>query len=187
MALATTRVILAIALGSAVVIGLSQLQRRGPPSAPATGAGATLRRKILAREFLAGFPPGRPGVPRCVLMDWNVGGGVATLVAFDDGTVSLYSSAGGGIIGAGAHENVKPSATAFREAATAVLARFTPTDTFPLPAGNANVIFYAVMDSVTLSSGEIEASITGLPADHPLAGLFGRAQALITEIRRVAR
>src|SRR2546430_10376917 len=49
------------------------------------------------------LPIWKPGTPRCVLMDWNVGGSVATLVAFDDGTVSLYLSSGGGIIGAGAH------------------------------------------------------------------------------------
>jgi len=66
--------------------------RRKPPDPQAAAATAMLRQKILTREFIQAAGPGHPGVPRCVLMDWNIGGAVATVVAFDDGSTSLYLS-----------------------------------------------------------------------------------------------
>src|SRR5688500_6800465 len=39
-----------------------------------------------------------------VVMDWNMGEGVATTVAYQTGDASMYLSSGGGIIGGGQHE-----------------------------------------------------------------------------------
>src|SRR5688572_13056632 len=52
-------------------------------------ASAMLRQKVLSREFLSGAPVQGSGDIRCVVMDWHVGNGVASLVAFDDGSTSL--------------------------------------------------------------------------------------------------
>jgi hypothetical protein len=41
-----------------------------------------------------------------VIMDMGMDLGTATLAVFSDGSVSLYYSSGGGIIGAGEHERV---------------------------------------------------------------------------------
>lgn len=49
--------------------------------------------------------PGHPNVAG-VVVDIPGDGGWATIVAMTDGTTSLYTSAGGGLIGAGEHEAV---------------------------------------------------------------------------------
>jgi hypothetical protein len=92
----------------------------------AVEAHTLMRQKILTREFLAGLPPGAPGTPRFVVMDWDTGGGVATLVAADDGAVSVYVDTGGGIIGAGTHEKVAKAAVLVREEAKRLLPHFSP-------------------------------------------------------------
>ncbi len=173
--LPVTRIAIAVAVLLAVLFVPQWLRSRGRAREEAAHASRVLRENILTRQFIAQFPPGKPGTPRCVLMDWNVGGSVATLVAFDDGTVSLYLSSGGGIIGAGAHANVARAAGPFREQARAILSKLSPATTFPLPAGNNNVVFYVVTDSMTLSSGEchlgrsMSACPVCLPATHLLA------------------
>src|SRR4051812_42040015 len=67
----------------------------------AATAGA-LREQVLSRCLLPARAQGDPDAIRGVVMDWSLGGGLATLIAIDDGTVSLYLNPGGGVIGAGA-------------------------------------------------------------------------------------
>src|SRR5207247_3546014 len=184
--LPVTRIAIAVAVILAVLFVPRWLRSRGRGREEAAHASGVLRENILTRQFIAQFPPGKPGARRCVLMDWNVGGSVATLVAFDDGTVSLYLSSGGGIIGAGAHANVARAAAPFREQARAILSKLSPPTTFPLPAGNNNVGFYVGTDSMTLSSGEIDVSLSGLTASHPFAGLLHYPEALLTGVRRAS-
>src|SRR3970040_739511 len=40
-----------------------------------------------------------------VIMDWEMGGAVATTVSYQTGDASLYLSSGGGVIGGGQHQN----------------------------------------------------------------------------------
>ncbi len=155
---------------------------RKPADPQAAAATAMLRQKILTREFNRAAGPGQPGIPRCVLMDWNIGAAVATLVAFDDGSTSLYLSTGGGVIGAGGHESVRTAAAEFRTLAASLIQQFQPTDSFPL-APDKSIIFYIVTDSATLTSGPIRTSDVH-SADHPLFKLQQTAQRVITEIRR---
>src|SRR5688572_16670054 len=79
--------------------------------ASAASGSAVLREALLSREMLRDMPgdPDGDGI-RAVVFDWGMGNGSATLVAFDDGTTSLYFSGGGGIIGAGAHDAVRRAA-----------------------------------------------------------------------------
>ena len=141
-----------------------------------------LRKRVLSRSVFANVAASRSGQPRCVVMDWNLGGGnVATLVAFDDGTTSLYLSSGGGIIGAGAHETVKQAAAQFRETAIAERARFAPTTQFALPS-DGRTVFYLVTDTDTLSTGPIVNAELQKGA-HPLAHLARQAQAVIGAVR----
>jgi len=141
-----------------------------------------LRQAVLSREILRGAPHGVPGRIRAVVYDWQVGSGTATLVAFDDGTTSLYFSNGGGIIGAGEQAPVKKAAEIFRDEAKHVAATFTPTSKFPFPASGKSV-FYVVTDSATLTSGPFLTSDLARP-DHPLRGLTRKAQDVITELRK---
>src|SRR5215468_5447884 len=98
-----------IALAAVVVVTLAVRGwwRGGAEQrAQAAEAAAKLREGVLSRAMLSGLPPGTPGGIRGAVMDWNLGGGLATLVAIEDGTVSLYLNPGGGIIGAGTHASV---------------------------------------------------------------------------------
>ena len=148
------------------------------PSADGT---ALLRQHVLSREIFKQAEPA-PGI-RCVVYDWHVGNGIATLVSFDDGTTSLYLSSGGGVIGAGAHESVRRAAQLFREEAARVAGRFQPTtDEYPLPAEGRSV-FYVITDSATLTSGPLLSSEL-VSGKHPMAALARRAQDVITQIRK---
>ena len=57
--------------------------------AQAAAAANGLREGVLSRQMLAGLPAAEPGAIRGVVMDWNLGDGLATLVVIDDGAVSL--------------------------------------------------------------------------------------------------
>jgi len=48
-----------------------------------------------------------------VIMDWEIGGGFATLVVFKTGYASIYLSSGGGVIGGGPNPNVNRAAKLF--------------------------------------------------------------------------
>src|SRR5687768_16870875 len=137
----------------APVVSDSALPGAQPP--PAASGSEVLREKLLSREMIRDIPgdPDGDGI-RAVVFDWGIGDGAATLVAFDDGTTSLYFSGGGGVIGAGAHDAVKRATVAFREEAARVRSQLGPSNAFPLPVGETSV-FYIVTDSATLTSGPI--------------------------------
>ena len=78
-----------------------------------------------------------------VLMETGYPEAVATLVAVSDGTVSLYFSNGGGIIGAGEHQAVRSIAKAFLAVAAEYVPQAKLAGDFPLPAIN-HVRFYLV-------------------------------------------
>ena len=81
------------------------------------------------RHFKTKYPEKIYGV----VMDWDVGNGIATLVAFENGEASLYLSSGGGIAGGGAHANVRNSAVQFISLAQDYLGNTIKTDSETLP------------------------------------------------------
>jgi hypothetical protein len=177
-------IIVALLIGAIILVAVLTRPSAAEREQAAQGA-ATLRQKVLSREFLADTPGSIPGTSiRAVVFDWQLGNGTATLVAFDDGTTSLYFSSGGGVLGAGAHDAVKRAAAAFREEASKVQGRFTGVTEFPLPAGGTSV-FYLVTDSATFTSGPIP-SADLQRQEHPLGELARRAQDVITEVRKVS-
>jgi hypothetical protein len=154
---------------------------------PSKGKNAMLelRQGVLSRTFFANDAPLAADTPRCVVMDWNMSGnGAATLLAFYDGTTSLYFSSGGGILGAGAHEPVTRAATRFRQHAVAERARFRATSSFELPQ-ERTVVLYIVTDTETLSSGPIPTAELE-KGTHPLTALGAREQAVITAVRQLS-
>ena len=162
------------------------VESAGEHSARVTEAGAeqgaVMRNALLSRRMLASLPPSESGAFRGAVMDWNVGTGLATLVAIDDGTVSMYLVPGGGTIGAGSHPNVAPAAVAFREQAAMARSAFSLVEAYPAP-GRDSVVFYLLTDSATLATDPIGIDVLQ-DAEHPLAGLNSAAQALIAEIHR---
>jgi hypothetical protein len=68
-----------------------------------------------------------------ILMETGFPEGVATLVPLADGTVSLYFSGGGGVIGGGDHSNVRKEARKFIQSAEHYRKVFKQTKIYPLP------------------------------------------------------
>ena len=118
------------------------------------------------------------------LMDWHVGSGVATLVAVADGTVSLYLSSGGGVIGVGTHHDVMAVARRFLVALASNADALGRQDSHPLPGPNG-VRFVARGYDGTLASAEIATDELG-EGRHALSSVFDVAQELIAVIREAS-
>ena len=118
------------------------------------------------------------------VMDWHVGSGVATLVAILDGTVSMYLSSGGGIIGAGAHADVFAVARRFLTTVESHRVALGPTNDPPLP-GAGGVRFIARTFEGTLASPEIPTEQVG-EGQHALSPVFDVAQELIAVVRQAS-
>lgn len=145
----------------------------------------TLREKALrvrADELGLAAAAKRPHVWG-VLMETGYAEAVATLVTFADGTVSLYFSNGGGVIGAGEHANVQVAADAFLSAAEAHLSSFAPTEKTELPEVG-RVRFYVRTFTGTLSAEADEQDLGH--RRHPLAPVFHAGHAVITAVRENA-
>jgi hypothetical protein len=68
-----------------------------------------------------------------VLLDWPQAGGCATIAAMADGTTSLYTSTGGGILGSGAHASVREANRRLMLVAQQHLEEFPPVTDAPVP------------------------------------------------------
>lgn len=76
-----------------------------------------------------------------VIMDWEMGGSIATVVSYLSGDASLYLSSGGGVIGGGQHQNVNLEAKKFVQMAQNYLSKASKTEETTLPKSDA-VKFY---------------------------------------------
>jgi len=171
--------------------GLLDRRRGGTaPTAPTDGSQGEDVFECL-RGLALGTTPERLGlslpadeaVVYGVVMDWAVGNGVATTVAFSTGDASLYFSSGGGIIGGGGHEGVGVAARRLVEEAQSCLGKAAKSDSTPLP-GKGEVRFYLLANTgVFLGEGRTADLEGGL---SEWSGVFDRANGVITEIRRTA-
>jgi hypothetical protein len=117
------------------------------------------------------------------LMETGFDVAAATLAVFADGTVSLYFSNGGGVIGAGSHDAVRASAARLLASAERHLSVLAPVaQTPPPPPLPGRVRLYVRCFDGTRGAEAAESELAAL--DHPLAGLFRAAHAVITEMRR---
>ena len=76
-----------------------------------------------------------------VVMDWEMGGAVATTISYQTGDASLYLSSGGGVIGGGQHQNVSSAAKQFVNLAQTYLDKAVKTEVTDLPSTD-EVKFY---------------------------------------------
>lgn len=113
-------------------------------------------------------------------MELAVDGATATILAVADGTVSMYLSTGGGIIGAGEHVAVRAEGRRFRSVLADARGSLTPTVEFPLPAPG-QVRFHAVLGPDRATAVAPETLLRG--GRHPLSPLYAAGQDLLTEIR----
>jgi len=114
------------------------------------------------------------------LMETGYPEAVVTLLAVSDGTVSLYFSNGGGIIGAGEHEPVRRVARRFLESAGQFLSQAPLTETYPLPVRD-QVRFYLVTSSGIHLADALEQDLGN--NRHAISPLFYAGHELITAIR----
>lgn len=140
----------------------------------------------MRQEALTGSPDElqfegrRPRVWGSVMELGLPSGRVATLVVYADGTTSLYSSAGGGIVGSGSQREVRRASEEFLEAATAANRGMTDAAESPLPSPG-RVRFYLRTGGGlrTAEAGEDELKA----GSHALSPLYTAGQAVLVKVR----
>jgi hypothetical protein len=118
-----------------------------------------------------------------VLFEQGMRDAVATVVSLADGTTSLYTSTGGGVIGGSAHPGAVEATRRFLEVVEASLELTTPSDELPLPVPEEvrfNVLTYDGPRTASARQAEL-----GDQA-HPLRLLWLAAHGVVTELRRIS-
>ena len=117
-----------------------------------------------------------------VVMDTAFPEGVASLVVVADGTTSLYTSTGGGTIGAGAHEHVAAASRAFLDRVDGALDLLVPASSFPLPSTGR--VRFCVLTFDGGRTAEADEQDLG-EGRHPLSGVFLAGHDVLTELREI--
>ena len=114
------------------------------------------------------------------LMETGYDKAAVTLVTLGDGTVSLYSSNGGGMIGVGGQAGPRKAGEEYLRFAVGFVSRCSPTTTFPLPEVGRTRFYLLTFDgTVTVEASEADLGNNRLP----LSSLFFKAQEVITQAR----
>ncbi len=149
---------------------------------PAQPGPLDLRGRILAlapAEVLSQPTPDLPHV-WAVLTDIGMGGAMATIVAFADGTTSLYTSTGGGVIGAGAVPAVRAANQALLRVVESQLEAF-PRSATDAPPGDGEVSFVVLTyDGPRRASAPVKGLFDG---PHPLSAAWSAANEVMTQLR----
>jgi hypothetical protein len=112
-----------------------------------------------------------------VLMDVSFPSGTATLVSLRDGTSSLYTTTGGGVLGGLV---AKTEARAFVVEAEKHLGQMSPAESFPFPA-DGRVKFYVLTRDGVLTA---EAPLSEMgERKHKLWTLYYAADQVLTQLR----
>jgi hypothetical protein len=142
-----------------------------------------LRNQILTLDPLSvGLDADRTGPIWGAMVETGIDRDVATLVCLADGTTSLYTSSGWGIIGGGAHEAVVAATQTF----LATFADFLPDLTLeeePALPGKGQVVLRALTHQGRFAFGAPEADLGH--GRSPLSPAFHAAHAVITELRLI--
>lgn len=161
----------------------SQLRKAtGWPSGAEVYAG--LRSMVLGIDPAAIQVPPQEALSGAIVAAMEIGlenrAATAMVVAIADGTVSMYLSTGGGVIGAGAHAAVRGAAERFRIVVAESRGLLLHTQDFPMPE-TGQVRFHARTADGAYSGVAPKAALRG--GRHPLSVLYAAGQDLLTEIR----
>ena len=142
-----------------------------------------LRNKALSvRADQIGLKPDAANPIFGMLMETGYEDAVITLSAMGEGSVSLYFSNGGGIIGLGEHEGPRKAGLELLAFANQFLSHLRPTRDFPLPkTGNTTFYVLTINGVLTATAKEDDLGNKRLP----LSPLFLKAHEVITEARLV--
>lgn len=119
-----------------------------------------------------------------VVVDIPAEGGYATLVALTDSTTSMYTSVGGGTIGAGQHESVAAATHALLSAVDAELSRFTAARDDSLPP--AGCVRFHVLASTGGRTKDVPEGAFWGRSDDPLMPVIAAAQGVLSAIREAS-
>jgi len=154
---------------------------RRKKAAPAAD-GAMLRSFVITGELPA-RPLDAPGRATVAVMEMGVGGGVATVCSFIDGTTSLYISTGGGVIGVGTDERANAASRAFVGAMEGALESLSPAAASDqLIDGDVKFLLRIGDDLFGVECKESKV----LSVDHPMHPLWRLGQEVLTWIRIVS-
>jgi hypothetical protein len=145
--------------------------------------GLDLRARLLAMSPSELSIKPSEHLPRvwAALLDWGMRGGSATIAVVADGTVSMYTSAGGGMIGAGQHQSIHMPAARFLKTVEAIADSLPEATQAPLPKeGEAAVV---ALTYAGMRRGFVELRL--LTAKDPLARAWVAGQDLITALREL--
>jgi hypothetical protein len=116
-----------------------------------------------------------------VVIDVPSDGGCATLVSLTDDTTSMYTSTGGGTIGAGAHASVASATHALLAAVEQHFDQFTDDDDPALPP--RGIVRFHLLGPAGRRTADLPDEAFWGRADHPLMPVIAAAQELIAAIR----
>ena len=109
--------------------------------------------------------------------------GVASLIAIAEGSVSLYTSTGGGTIGGGQHKSVREAGHQLLITAEGCLGSLGVHESLALPP-EGHVGFIVLTYGSKLGASVDEAVIQA--GAHPLSPLYSAAQDVILQLRVVS-
>lgn len=144
---------------------------------------ATLRNMALSLDPVQiGLTPNQSDPIFGILMETGDKDTVITLSAIGDGSVSLYFSNGGGIIGIGQHEGPRKACLSFLSYAKQFTSQLRPAKELPLPQKGYVTFYFLTINGVLTASGKE----TDLGNNRvPLSPLFHKAHEVVTQARLV--
>jgi hypothetical protein len=117
-----------------------------------------------------------------VLMEMGFPDGAATIVSLADGTTSLYTSEGGGVIGGGEHAPVAAASSRLLAEAEATETGLSPAESVDVHLPPAGIVSFVVLGySGTQIGAADEQELASM--QHPLSRLYAAGQDVITALR----
>lgn len=179
-----------LCLSAAAILGLAPVAAaaQAPTVSPAPRVSSVFARMRLDALTLGPDAlelDGRPPRVWGAIMDVGLSaGGVTTVVVLADGTTSLFSSDGTGIVGAGSQRAVRRASDTFLEAAAGSShAMAQAADTFPLPAAGRVRFYLRTSDGVrTAEAGEDE-----LTGGHDLGALYAAGLGVLRQVKPLSQ
>ena len=117
-----------------------------------------------------------------VLVDWNIGDQVASILAMKDGTASLYTTSSFGIIGGQGHNRVRLAAEKCTRLAGKLYEKSNPVSNFNYPKQGQVYFYILTFNGTRVYVADENAIERGVDPTYPL---FAAVQDLLTELRLI--
>lgn len=174
-----TAIVIILLLAAAIGVYMLQRSRADVTSGGENPYEGLRGRALSASATEIGLTVG-PNETWGVLMDLPISDATATVVAFADGTASIYLSSGGGFIGGGQRPLVRMAAQRFVDAAGVADDLFAPTTAYPRPHPDRVRFHVRVGNDVRTAEAAVPELESGR---HPLSAVYAAGQAVITAYR----